>query len=140
MYMGNFDFFSFFFNLQKLMGIIKTKTLMEQRENHGRTLEFMGTQILFTKLDTGIFLISYLFLSYQNKQQYCPCMQTLRNIFNVNLNSPVRTVKKIRNCVKKNLWWDIHVLFDITVNLCPCLQMMPALKNLRTVSIEQFYL
>lgn len=44
----------------------------------------MGTCILFTKLDTGIFLISYWFLSYQNKQQYCPCMQTLRNAFNVN--------------------------------------------------------
>lgn len=98
----------------------------------------MGTRILFTKLDTGIFFISYLFLSYQN-QQYCLCMQTLRNAFNVNgIHQWEQWKKLLKLCKKKML--VRHVLFDIRVNFCPSLQMMPALKNQCTVSIEYFYL
>lgn len=45
-----------------------------------------------------------------------------------------------RNCVKKKISGGTYVLFDITVNLFPFLQMQSALKNLCTVFIEYFYL
>lgn len=47
--------------------------------------------------------------------------------------------KNYWNCVKKKMLVR-DVLFDIRVNFCPSLQMMPALKNQCTVSIEYFYL